>query len=59
MGEEGQKAQASSYKIYKSWGVRYSMMTIVNYSQQYCIACLKVAEREDLKSWRKNCNCVW
>ena len=30
MGERGQKVQTWSYKISKSWGVRNSMVTIVN-----------------------------
>ena len=30
MGEESQKIQTSSYKMNKSWGFMYNMVTIVN-----------------------------
>ena len=30
MGEGGQEVQTSSYKINKSWDIRYSIMTIIN-----------------------------
>ena len=42
MGEANQKVQASSYKINKSWECKVQHG---NYSQQHCVACLKVAER--------------
>ena len=35
MGEGDQKGQTSSYKINKSWVVRYSMLTIVNNTVSY------------------------
>lgn len=48
VGERGQKLQTSSYEIYKSSGVVFSAVTLVN-----CIVYLEVAERLDVK----NCLC--
>ena len=47
MGEEGPKAQTSSYQISKSWGCNVQHG---DYSQQDCILYLIVAKRGDLKS---------
>ena len=56
VGEMSQKIQTCSYKISKSWGCD---LQHGDYSYQYCIVYLKVAERIDLKSSHqreKNCN---
>ena len=54
MSEGGQKTQPSSYKINKFWVCNAQQD---DYSQQYCIAYLKVAERIDLINiTRKVCN---
>ena len=54
MCEGGQKAQTFSYKMNKFWGCNAQHG---DYSQQYCIAYMKVARREDLKSSHdKECN---
>ena len=50
MSEGGQKTQPSSYKINKLWVYNAQQD---DYSQQYCTAYLKVAERVDLKNYYK------
>ena len=50
MSEGGQKTQPSSYKINKFWVCNAQQD---DYSQQYCIAYLKVAERIDLINYYK------
>ena len=58
MCEGIQKVETSSYKINRFWGCNVQHG---DYSQQYCIAYLKVARRVDLKSahhTHKNCNYV-
>ena len=50
MSDGGQKTQPSSYKINKFWVYNAQQD---DYSQQYCTAYLKVAERVDLKNYYK------
>ena len=50
LGEGGQKVQASSYKIKKSWDVIYSRGI---QSSQYCTVYLKTAKTVDIKNFHQ------